>query len=161
MSTSLTDLQHLADRLVGISDELTREVASKANADHLELIRYFDQFRKAADMFSTAKKAVTELHDKLSRDMIPDAMLAAGVKTVNVVGVGRVTISHRYSCSMIDKEQAMQWLKNNKHGDLVIETVNSSTLAAFSKSLLQEEGKELPASLFKVGTSPYTSITNA
>jgi hypothetical protein len=161
MTPALEALTQAARDLEVLTDDLTRDIVHLEGHDHIELIRYFDDFRQAADRFSEAKKAITFLHDKLSRDMIPEAMRDAGVKTVTVVGVGRVSISHRYSCTMTDKDQGMAWLKNSGHGDLVIETVNSSTLAAFSKSLMQDEGKELPADLFKVGTSPYTSITKA
>lgn len=159
MPDTLDNLQSLANDLPELTDGLSRELARLEGQDHIALIRFFDKFRKAADAFSEAKKAITDIHDKLSRDMIPEAMRAAGVKTVTVVGVGRVTISHRYSCTMIDKDKGMEWLRTTGHGDLIQETVNSSTLAAFSKNLLQEEGKELPADLFKVGTSPFTSIT--
>ena len=84
-----------------------------------------------------------------------------GVKTITLIGIGRVTVSHRFSCSMLDKERGMKWLKDEGHGSIVQETVNSSTLAAFAKDITVNQGGSLPEDLFKVGTAPYTSITKA
>ena len=151
----------LANQLASLTDELTREVMSHQSDDHLALVRYFDKFRKSADTFSDAKKAITELHDRMSREFVPDAMRAADVKTVNIVGIGRVSISHRFSCSIVSgmKDTALEWLRGHNLGGIIQETVNSSTLSATAKRMIEEEGKDLPDDIFKVSTSPYTSIT--
>jgi len=59
----------------------------------------------------------------------------------------------------LDKDAGLNWLRANGHEGIIIETVNSSTLSAFAKSQLEEEGVDLPDDIFKIGTSPYTSIT--
>lgn len=159
MSTLTDRLKSIAEQLAPLVDDLTREVTEYRIKDHIELIRYFDEFRKSADIFDETKKALTELRDNMSREYIPDAMFNAGVKTVNVVGVGRVTVSQRFSCSMLDKEAGIDWLKHHGLGGIVIETVNSSTLAATAKKMIQEEGKDLPENIFKISAVPYTSIT--
>lgn len=161
MSEATERLKALADQLAPIVDELTREVNVAREQDHITLIRYFDEFRHAADVFSDAKKALTELEKDVSSVYIPDAMFTAGVKTVNVVGVGRVTVSYKFGCSMLDKEAGMDWLKRNGLGGIIIETVNASVMAATAKKMIQEEGKDLPDNIFKVSTNPYTSITKA
>ncbi len=155
----LLALRQAANTLPSITDDAKRAIAQMADADHLTLIRYFDEFRRSAELFSQAKKAISELEEKLSRELVPEAMRRAGVKTTNVVGVGRVTINNKWSCTIIDKSRGIQWLKEHDYGDLVQETVNSSTLAAFSKRLSEDEGKDLPVDIFKTGTVPYTSIT--
>lgn len=129
--------------------------------DHIAIIKHYDHVRLAAAQIKEAREALKDMEDRLSREVVPDVMKLHNVKTITIEGVGRVTVSHRYSCSMLDKELGIMWLKDNGHGGIVQETVNSSTLAAFSKNLLEEEGKELPEDIFKVGTSPYTSITKA
>jgi hypothetical protein len=83
------------------------------------------------------------------------------IRTITVEGVGRVSITHRYSCSMLDKQLGMNWLRQSGNEGLIQETVNSSTLAAFAKNMLETEGTQLPQDLFKTSVSAYTSITKA
>lgn len=128
-------------------------------SDHIAVIVHFDALRIAAEQIKQAREALQEITDHLSKETVPLSMRNAGVKTVTVEGVGRVTISHRYSCSIIDKDGGYKWLRDNDYGSLITETVNSSTLSAFAKNLMETEGKELPNDLFKVGTQAFTSIT--
>jgi hypothetical protein len=129
------------------------------DADHLTLIRHFDQVRALYDRMQEVKNDLNKVYDNLNKDYVPEAMRRAGVKTVTVDGVGRVTISHRYSATMLDKEQGIAWLKANGLDAIVQETVNSQTLSATAKNLMETNGKELPSDIFKTGTSPFTSIT--
>jgi hypothetical protein len=84
-----------------------------------------------------------------------------GVKTITVEGVGRVSLSNRWSASMLDKTAGMEWLRETGNGSLIQETVNAQTLAAFAKDLNETKGMELPADIFKTGIMTYTSITKA
>jgi len=70
-------------------------------------------------------------------------------------------LSNRWSCSMLDKLTGMDWLRTNGHGDLIQETVNSSTLGAFARNLTEESGYELPSDIFKTSVMTFTSITKA
>jgi len=115
--------------------------------------------REAASIIKEARTAISDMEEKMSRETVPETMRAHGVKTITVIGVGRVTISHRFSCSMLDKESGITWLKDTGNGGIVQETVNSSTLSAFAKDLIQNHGKELPNNLFKTSINPFTSIT--
>lgn len=143
----------------GDAKDLETKVDGMAGRSHLELIETLFEIGKAYDALDVAKKALNNSYDKLSREMVPDAMRAAGVKTVTVEGIGRVTISNRFSVSMLDKIAGIEWLRSHDLGGLVVETVNSSTLAATAKDLLENKGVELPDNIFKSSTSPYTSIT--
>ena len=128
--------------------------------DHIEIIKHFNSLRLANEAIKESRDALGEMADRLSREHVPNIMAEHNVRTITVEGVGRVSVGHRFSCSMLDKELGMDWLRNNGHGGLIIETVNSSTLGAFARSQL-EEGEELPNEIFKTSTSPYTSITKA
>lgn len=130
-----------------------------ATGDHVTILRHFHSLRNVNSLIKEAREALSQIEDNLSTRDIPDAMKAHGVKTVTIEGVGRCTVSYRFSCSMLDKELGIKWLKDNGHGGIVQETVNSSTMGAFAKNLLETEGKELPDDIFKTGTAPYTSIT--
>lgn len=155
--------------VVAALDSVTKRVSADTNEviagnNHVEIIKHFNDMRIATELTKAARESLTKMTDHLSKDVIPDVFKhlaeTTGEKPPFVIeGVGRVTVSHRFSCSMPDKEQGIGWLKDHGHGGIVQETVNSSTLAAFAKNLLEVEGKELPPELFKVGTSPYTSIT--
>lgn len=129
------------------------------NGDHVELIRHFDKARQAQERIKEARKVLEAIIDKMSSQDVPEAMRAAGVKTTTVEGVGRVTVSHRFGCTMVDKVAGMDWLRKNGHGDIIQETVNASTLAAFAKTVEADTGVDLPAELFKTSSHPYTSIT--
>lgn len=130
-----------------------------ASGNHVEVITHYNHLRNVTASIKEAREAIAQIEEHMSREVVPSFMAKESVKTITLVGIGRVTVSHRYSCSMLDKVAGIDWLKSNGHGDIVQETVNSSTLAAFSKSMLEDEGKELPEDIFKVGTSPFTSIT--
>jgi hypothetical protein len=166
--------QALYDRLKVITDNLrelsaavyrdTQEIS--ASGDHIEIVKHFVQVRAVVELVKDSRESLKEMEDVLSRETIPEVFKQVREKTgarppFYIEGVGRASVSHRYSCTMIEKEKAIDWLKANGHGGIVIETVNSQTLSSFSKSLLEGDGKELPADLFKVGTTPYTSITKA
>jgi signal transduction histidine kinase len=132
-----------------------------ATNDHVALIKHYDQVRKLTDQIKEAREALDEMEKRLSREQVPEAMRAAGVKTITIEGVGRVSLSNRWSCSMLDKQLGFDYLRANGAEGLIIETVNSQTLAAYAKELSTEEGKELPADVFKTGIMTYTSITKA
>lgn len=160
---TLATLQNIANALQTVTGTIRDEGRQViATNDHVEVIKHFDQMRRVNAIIKESRKVLEELEQTFSREYVPDAMREAKVKTITLEGVGRVTVSHRFSCTIhTDKQVGHDWLKENGYGDLVTETVNSSTLAAFAKNLLEVEGKELPDEIFKVGTSPYTSITKA
>lgn len=142
----------------------TNEVV--ASGDHIEVIKHFNQVRLAAEQIKECREALNDMSDNLSRVTIPDIIANLKERTgekppFNIEGVGRVSVSYRFSASMVDKEAAFAWLRGHGHEGIIQETVNSSTLSAFAKNLLETDGIELPPEAFKVGTSPYTSITKA
>lgn len=157
-------LQVLCEQMVTIAEMVRKDTAEALGTnDHIAVIKHFDELRRANESIKMSREAMSEIADDLSTRHIPDLMRAAGVKTITIEGVGRVTVSHRFSCSIIleKKAEAYDWLRANGHGDIIQETVNSSTLGAFAKSLSIDTGKDVPSDLFKVGTAPYTSITKA
>lgn len=142
--------------------EDTKQVV--ASGDHIELLKHFNDIRNTNDLIKESREAIQQMTDDLSTRDIPDLLRmlkeTRGLKTPIVIeGVGRCTVSYRFSCSMLDKEQGMLWLRENGHGGLIQPTVNAQTLGAFAKNLIEVEGKDLPDDIFKTGTSPYTSIT--
>lgn len=152
-------------------EELSARVRQETNdvvksGDHIEVIKHFDQLRIGVELIKEAREALNDMADNLSRVVIPDIVDNLKERTgekppFNIEGVGRVSVAYRFSCSILDKPKGFDWLRSHGHEGLIQETVNSSTLSAFAKNLLEVEGKELPEEIFKVGTAPYTSITKA
>jgi len=160
MGNKLVDAIRAANRsLTEVYPHLEKESAKIADKDHLTVIRYYAQIKDVVEEMEAIKTTYEALKQKLSRDTVPDAMRRDKIKNIAVFGVGMVSIGHRFSCSMLDKTEGFKWLRKNKLGDLIIETVNSSTLSAWANKRLTMEGKELPSDIFKTSTSPYTSIT--
>jgi hypothetical protein len=130
-----------------------------ASGELVPLIQHFAEMRDVNEQIKLARKHLEILEDRLSKSEIPDLFRAKGVKTITVQDLGRVTVSYRWACSIIDKVVGHAWLRDNGHEGLITETVNSSTLAAFAKDLNDTEGTELPADKFKTSRNPFTSIT--
>ena len=141
-----------------VRSDTDRVVASN---DHVEVIRHYDSLRNVTQKIKVAREALDQIEMRLSREQVPDVMDRHGVRTITVEGVGRVSLADKWSCSMVDKWSGIDWLRANGHGDLVQETVNSSTLGAFARNLSEEEGFDLPSDLFKTSVMTYTSITKA
>ncbi len=96
--------------------------------------------------------------------IIPERFVAEQIKTVTLL-VGntsyRFSISQLYRASVVEgmKDKAIAWFKKNKYSDIVQETINASTLSAFAKNYVTEQGKDLPDDIFKVAQVPSTSVT--
>jgi hypothetical protein len=152
-------LDRFVDRMEIIVDEVRKEVESQRDKDLLSVLAFFVYFSPTWDRLKEMKKKYDEMYDVLSIHVIPDKMRDANVKTVNLAIGYRVTVSARFSCTMLDKEAGLKWLEDTGNESLIQRTVNSSSLAAFAKNLIMEEGKELPEDIFKTSSTPYTSLT--
>ena len=155
--TRLADLANLAAAVATAIRAETSEVL--ATNDPIAIVKHYDELRNAVDNIKTSREALADLADALSTRDIPTLFSSKELKTITVENVGRVTVSYRFSASIIDKVKGYAWLRENGHGELITETVNSSTLSAFAKDMLQNQGVDLPDDLFKISTNPYTSIT--
>lgn len=135
----------------------TSEVLMRA--DTYEMVRHFVDLRDVSEDIKIVRKSLELIEDRLSHSEIPDHFKALKLKTTTYEDIGRVSIGHKWSCSIIDKQVGFEWIRGNGHGGLIIETVNASTLAAFAKNLNETEGKSLPPDKFTTSINPYTSIT--
>lgn len=159
---TLENLQEMVRGLQIVTGQVRSDTQEAvASGDHVKLVTHFSSLRSVNATIKEAREALSEMEDLLSTRDIPDLFQSLKVKTTTIEGVGRITVAYRFGCSMLDKEQGMEWLKANGHGGLIQPTVNSSTLAAFAKNMIEQEGKDLPDDIFKTSQSPYTSITKA
>lgn len=137
-------------------EEDTRMVL--ASGDVPEIIRHYHKLRNVNEDIKVARKILEIVEDRLSKSEIPDAFKRIGVKTMTVDDVGRVSVGHKWACSMVDKQVGLRYLREQGDGGLIQETVNAGTLAAHAKDL-NSQGRELPQDKFTTSINAYTSIT--
>lgn len=132
--------------------------------DHVALIKHFADLRTVAERAKTVREVLYDMEDNLSRVAIPDIFKYVKetqglIGPFRIEGIGRVGVSYKFSASILDKERGYEWLRNNDAGDLIQPTVNSSSLASYARKKIEDDGIDLPPDIFKVGSTPYTSIT--
>jgi hypothetical protein len=128
----------------------------------LDLLREFKaakDFKEACDLLS---KESGRLYDYLRLALVPERFEEDGISNMKVDGVGRVQLAGDLYAGVIKgkEDQAFEWLDDNGRGDLVKKTVNSSSIKAVLKKML-ESGEEIPAELFKAEPFTRASIVKA
>jgi hypothetical protein len=120
-------------------------------------IKHFTELRSAHAVIDERLKLLSAHIDGLSREVIPTMFSNQNIKTINVLGVGKATVADRWSCSMVNKQRAIQYLHEHDAGGMVQDYVHPGTLGAYAKDEMLA-GRPLPEEIFKVSSSPYTSI---
>lgn len=107
------------------------------------------------------RKEIWKRLERLDKGTLPDAFESEGVDKVRVPQIERsFYVLPKMSASMVDKEEAMAWLRERGADALITETVNASTLSSYVKDLLENEGIDPPecikvSSYRKTGASKY------
>jgi hypothetical protein len=154
-----TAADYAGQKLTCLLERATRDTAEITEASDIPAaVIYFAELRDIIEGLQTKMSALQEHIKLLSMQILPTMFTNQDVKTIHVTGVGRVSINVRWSASMVSKETGMDWLRSTGNDGLIIETVNGMTLGAFAKEEALR-GKPLPEAIFKVSTSPYTSVT--
>lgn len=124
-----------------------------------EMAEVFILLKNSREVMDKALKDVTKLRDTVSYKLLPEMMSDDGM-TSFVTNTGyRVSVSNRFSASFVDKESGYDWLRENDLGDIIVETVNSQTLSATIRRMMEDEGIEPPEEAIKTSIAPYTSVT--
>lgn len=118
----------------------------------LGCIHEMDQIQKRKEDLEDQLKEVNAEFDVLRLELIPTKMEEAGMESVKVEGVGRISLTGDAYVSLTDKEGFFDWLQTNNLQNLITETVNPSTLKAFAKKRIKD-GLEIPAA---VKFTPFT-----
>lgn len=152
----------ILDGLVVEVEEFNREVEEIVNEEnvlkYLELFKTLKDFKENLDGLNKKCKAVFE---KMNSEVLPAKYKEDGVTsmtyqgyryTVNVRTLARILPEHRL--------EAYQWLRDNDLGDIIIETVNASTLSSAARELM-EEGSELESDYFETYLKDGMSVTKA
>jgi hypothetical protein len=128
--------------------------------DIVPLVREMKELKIKLEEADKVKKELQKEFDFLRLNKIPDVCDEMGIERLSVEGVGRLSLTSDFRVSIIgaNKEKAYEWLVDNRHGDLITNTVNSSSLKAMVKDATAK-GEELPDELFKIYSFTRASIT--
>jgi hypothetical protein len=111
------------------------------------------------DEFSAVKTRLQKAYDHLRIAVIPELMDEQGIKSANLEGIGRVTLtSDAYvNCPADSRQDLQRWLVDNGFDDMIQETVNASTLKAWALKRIRA-GEDVPDFL-KVTPFSRASVT--
>lgn len=118
------------------------------------------QVRRLYDAYEQVFKTVAQTDTTLCEITVPEAFEREKITSFNLKAGFRITISQRYLASILKdrRDKAFAWLRKNRLGDLIQETVNAQTLSAAGRKLIEDENRELPESLFATHYKFNTSI---
>ena len=130
-----------------------------------ELIAKAKELRKLEVKIEKAEAKLSEIkkeRDKIRLEDIPEMMESMDITSMNIKGLGRlgVTADMRVSVKKDNQPALKEWLLDQHCGDIVKETINSSTLKAFIKSRMQD-GEEVPEDLLNIYLFSRASITKS
>lgn len=104
-------------------------------------------------------KDINAHYDVLRFDLIPTQMDDDGVDGVTYEGIGRVSVTGDVRVKVKDKDGLYSWLKKSKMGDIISNTVNTSTLGALIRKRMKA-GKSIPGTdVLEVTPIQRASIT--
>lgn len=124
------------------------------------LVKLFSQARNASDTLEAGLKPIKGVTDQLKVSLIPEAFEREEIRTQTTVSGDRIGLSTRVVASVRAgaKEEAYKWLRDTGNESLIVETVNSSTLGSFARTMA-EEGKDLPEEMFNVMIRQEATLT--
>lgn len=122
-----------------------------------EVIETMAEIRDELDDLKDKKSKLEKMFDALRLNALPEMMDEQDVSTITVetqFGKKRISLQGDIYFSILaaNREPAYEWLRDHGHGDLIKETVNSSSGKAWAKEMIKQ-GEQLP-DIFKA--TPYT-----
>lgn len=150
----VTQMEQLATQMEEWSDTARDKPPAPA-----ELAKLFFQMKQGHEALDKARKRVYKVVDMVDKFLMPKVLQDNNMDMIRIPELERsFGLRNQMSASIIDKEAGMKWLKDNGHADLIQPTVNASTLASFAKTLMVDEGIDLPDDIFKVTQYQRTGI---
>lgn len=154
MADALAVITQFADNLEKWADD------TKENPPELvDLAKAYFTLKNGYEAIDAQRKRIYHVVDMLNKHLIPTQLEKAGLDMIRVPEIER-SFSPRLqiSASLIDKERGMEWLRKEGKGDLIQETVNSSTLASFVRNMIIDEGIDPPEDIVKVSQYYTTGV---
>jgi hypothetical protein len=136
-------ISKLIDQVKVISEDSDRTNVQRGKLE--SACRYYFYLTEKYGTLDDARKKIGAQLEYMSRDTIPEIMTERGVRNITLDDVERQFLkSVRMSASMLNKEEAMDWLKSVGAADLIQPTVNSSSFSSFVKQYIEEQQVEPP-----------------
>lgn len=154
-------IDEVSDRVDMITRAMTGAIPELIKNHSLgEIIDTFTTFEDAADRVSKSVIALAKIVSYAREVSLPERLDGDEIKTFTADSGDRMTRTSRIFASIIpeQKDGAFEWLRANDYQALIQETVNSSSLSAAAKELI-ENGMELPDHLFNSHYKDGVSIT--
>lgn len=126
----------------------------------LDVVRAMDQLKKSIEELEAKASEFQAEYDFLRLKFIPERFEAEGIEGLKVEGVGRVSLTGDMHVSILaaNREAAYEFFRDIGKGDLITETINSSTLKAAVKAMVKA-GEDVPEEYIKVTPFTRASIT--
>lgn len=153
------DLQNNAEVDEGARKEIYRTMYKDVRRT-IDLAFHLDEIRRAKDYIDALAKFANAAHDVLRLELIPERMEEEGIENVRIEDLGRLGLTADMYVSVKEgqRDSLIKWLEKHRLGDLVQETINSSTLKSFVARRMKE-GKEIPSDYLNVTPFTRASIT--
>lgn len=150
----------IADIMYTVGNDLEFSLREYENQDAVEMARAFVHVRRVKDELDELVKRFNKTYEELKTVKLPAKLEQAGVPSISLAEGYRVGVSHmvRASIKPDARERAYEWLREHGLGDLITNTVNSSTLSAVAKGM-QEDNQDLPEEFFNCHVLATTSVT--
>lgn len=156
----ISQLHASADALNKTVAPLQEFVDNAQTRELTEVLVFYHHLREAHEALDNARKAVNKRVEAMNKFTVPTMLEDAGLDKVQVPQIARSFYPlTKISCSMLDKDKGMLWLRERGAGSLISETVNAGTLAAYMKDLVVEEGVDPPEDIFKLSAYKITGIS--
>lgn len=135
-------------------------------------LKLMDQvFRHKEIVSDMIKSPIEKLYDILRFTVVPEVFADNEITTLTLEGIGRCNIMDDIGVTMVGdtkdekevhKQAFYQWLRENELEDIITQTVNAQTLAAFVRRQLQsKDGLKLPYDHIKVNPVTRAQITRS
>jgi hypothetical protein len=126
----------------------------------LDLVSKMQEVGGLKEQAEDKLKRINAAYDVLRLELIPAAMENQGIENLKVAGIGRVSLTgDMYVSTVADRRpEFFEWLRDQNLGDIIQETINSSTLKAFVKNRIQT-GAPVPEDFVRVAPFTRASIT--
>lgn len=148
-------------------DELiTRRVKQWSNLSYKDLAELMIELREEYDKLKKEAAFVWVQLEAISRQIIPSKMDAEGIANITIeLNDGsrrRIQLNDQISVKtpLEKKPELWNWLREHDAEDLISETVNSSTLAAFVREQMRNGG-EVPNEICEINAYTVASLNKA
>lgn len=165
---SAYDWMKVADAMVAAFPKLAADLVEAEKSGAVTMARAFLSLYAVKQRIDDQYKAFVALFDDTKETRVPDTLDMEGMVNVPLDEGYRIQCAETMYISIVPgmRDQAMAWLRENqvksKDGgdmsDLIIETINASTLSAAGRFMLEEHSQDLPSEFFNSYFQPTTSV---